>query len=74
MARPEVTGRKIRPVDVASDADAFSVREFCARNRISIQLFYKFRSEMPATFTVGTRRLISREAAAAWRRAREKTA
>jgi hypothetical protein len=74
MARPEVTGRKIALLDVADDADAFTVSEFCARHRISVQLFYKFRSEMPATFTVGTRRLISREAAAAWRRARESAA
>lgn len=56
-----------------SDADAYSVDEFCARHRISSQLFYKLKRQglMPATFNVGTRVLISREAAAAWRRARE---
>jgi hypothetical protein len=69
MARPEVTGRK--PTDAADDADAYSVDEFCARHRISPQLFYKFRKQMPVTFNVGTRVLISREAAAAWRLARE---
>ncbi|MCK1345479.1 hypothetical protein IVB25_40120 [Bradyrhizobium sp. 193] len=58
------------------DADAYSVDEFCARNRISSQLFYKLKPKglMPATFNVGRRVLISREAAAAWRRARENVA
>jgi len=74
MARPEVTGRKIALPDAADDADAFSVKEFCRRNRISVQLFYKNRNQMPRTFHVGTRVLISREAAAAWRRARENAA
>jgi hypothetical protein len=67
MARPEVTGKKLPAA--AEDVDAFSVGEFCRRHRISPQLFYKFRDEMPVTFRVGT--LISREAAAAWRRERE---
>jgi hypothetical protein len=59
--------------NVADHADAYSVREFCARHSISPQLFYKLkpRGLMPATFNVGTRVLISREAAAAWRRERE---
>jgi hypothetical protein len=72
MARPEVTGRKIALLDTADDADAYSVDEFCARHRISPQLFYKFRKQMPRTFNVGTRVLISKEAAAAWRRERER--
>jgi hypothetical protein len=72
MARPEVTGRKIAFVDVADDADAFTVNEFCARHRISVQLFYKNRQQMPRTFNVGARVLISKEAAAAWRRERER--
>ena len=72
MARPEVTGRKIALLDAASDADAFTVNEFCARHRISVQLFYKNRKQMPRTFNVGARVLISKEAAAAWRRERER--
>ena len=68
MARPEVTGSEM--FDVA-DADAFSVNEFCARHRISVQLFYKNRKQMPRTFNVGTRVLISKESAVAWRRERE---
>jgi hypothetical protein len=70
MARPEVTGGQI----IADDGvDAFSITEFCRRNRISVQLFYKLKPQglMPATFRLGARVLISREAAAEWRRERE---
>ena len=59
MARAEVTGRQ--PVNAAADdADAYSVDEFCARHRISPQLFYKLKPQglMPVTFNVGTRVLI----------------
>ena len=70
MPSLEVRGRK--PVD--DDADAYSVDEFCRRHRISVQLFYKNRKQMPRTFNVGTRVLISKEAAAAWRRQREQAA
>jgi hypothetical protein len=74
MARPEVTGRK--PFNKIEDADAYSVDEFCARHRISPQLFYKLKPKglMPMTFNVGTRVLISREAAEDWRREREQAA
>jgi hypothetical protein len=61
MARPESF----------DDADAFSVEEFCWRHRISVQVFYKYPDLMPDSFYVGSRRLISREAAARWRAARE---
>ena len=73
MARPEVTGRKHTQIGVADHPDAYSIDEFCARHRISPQLFYKLKplGLMPVTFNVGTRVLISREAAAAWRRERE---
>ena len=75
MARPEVTGCKTTQFDpVANDVDAYSVEEFCRRHRISVQTFYKHRDLMPATFRVGSRVLISREAAAAWRREREQAA
>lgn len=74
MARPEVTGRKPTHLNATNDADAYSVDEFCARHRISVQLFYKNREQMPRTFNVGTRVLISKEAAAAWRRDREQAA
>jgi hypothetical protein len=66
MSRPES-----KQPPAADERDALSIPEFCKRHGISPQLYYKFRSEMPISFTVGTRRLISKEAAAAWRRARE---
>jgi hypothetical protein len=75
MVRLEVTGRKTAQLDpAADDFDAFSIEEFCRRHRISVQLFYKLRQQMPATFRVGSRVLVSREAAAAWRREREQAA
>jgi hypothetical protein len=73
MARPEVTGRKLSAV-VADEVDAFSVAEFCRRHRISVQLFYKFKDDMPVTFRVGTRVLVSKESAARWRAERERAA
>ena len=73
MARPEVKGQKTTDKP-QQDPDALSIQEFCSRHRISVQLFYKNREQMPASFNVGRRVLISREAAAAWRRAREQAA
>jgi hypothetical protein len=81
MARHRAIGRKSlagmadlnrRKREIESP-DAFSVREFCERHRISQQLFYKLRHKglMPHTFRVGSRTLVSREAASAWRRERE---
>ncbi|MET4345689.1 hypothetical protein AB7Z32_21330 [Bradyrhizobium sp. 482_C4_N1_1] len=72
MARAEVTGRKIAADPIPfDDADAYTIEEFCRRNRVSIQMFYKRPDLMPRTFNVGKRRLISREAAARWRAERE---
>jgi len=71
MARPEITGRRMAPPDVMDDVDAFSVSEFCRRHGISVQAFYKHRDQMPGVFRAGSRVLVAREAAAAWRRARE---
>lgn len=76
MARPEITARKVGATTISDEADAYSIDEFCARNSISRQLFYKLKPQglMPKTFKLGARVLISREAAAAWRRARENAA
>ena len=57
--------------DLDNAVDAFSIEAFCRRHFISIQLFYKMKSEMPPTFKIGKRVLISKEAADAWRRKRE---
>lgn len=53
---------------------ALSVREFCAAHSISEDMFHKLRriGGAPRVMKVGRRTLVSVEAAAAWRRAREK--
>jgi hypothetical protein len=55
---------------------AMSIREFCTAPRISEDMFFKMRRQGwgPAVMRVGTRTLISVEAAAEWRKAREKAA
>ena len=72
MVRPEITGRKIGP----TEADAFSIAQFCQRHGISIGMYYKMRAQdprsMPREIHVGARRLISKEAAADWRAERER--
>jgi predicted DNA-binding transcriptional regulator AlpA len=59
---PGVTGR-----------NALSIDEFCAQHGISRAMFYKLLKEGkgPRTMAVGSRRLISVEAGADWRRACE---
>jgi hypothetical protein len=87
MARAEITGRKpcatahaggktppIRgPPEVHTAVDAFSIASFCKRHGISESFFHKLRVKGlgPVTMKVGSRTLISAEAAAEWRRARE---
>ena len=51
--------------------DCLSVDEFCRRNSLSTQYFYKAPAEMPPSFRLGTRRLITRESAERWRLARD---
>ena len=55
---------------------AMSIREFCTAHRISEDMFFKMRRQGwgPAVMRVGTRTLISIEAAAEWRKAREQAA
>ena len=71
MARPEVTGRK-----VFADQAAFTIAEFCKAHRISQSMYFKLRNLGlgPREMAVGSRRLISQEAAAKWRKAREAAA
>ncbi|MBR0719396.1 hypothetical protein [Bradyrhizobium liaoningense] len=73
--RPEVTGKKITSTGtvIGSDLDAYSIETFCARHSISVPQYYKMHKVglTPVEFRVGTRVLISRESAAAWRRERE---
>src|SRR5215475_10797727 len=55
---------------------AMSIRIFCALHGISEDMFYKMKRDGwgPATMKVGSRTLISVEAAAEWRREREEAA
>ncbi len=52
---------------------AFSIDEFCADHGISRATFYNLKkvNKAPLEMKIGTRRLISVEAAAAWRRQME---
>ena len=69
MARPEVTGR--RPFG-DEDSDAASIRTFCRRHGISVATYYNLPPEQrPREANVRGRKLITKEAAAEWRRARE---
>ena len=69
MSDAEKSNGKSIPVPRA----AFSIDEFCAAHGISRAMFYKLEDQglAPRTMRVGVRRLITAEAAAKWRRARE---
>ena len=73
MSRREVTGRKA-VADVA--LAAFTIAEFCRAHRISQSMYFKMRNLGlgPREMAVGSRRLISAEAARAWRKTRERAA
>ena len=55
------------------DRKASSIDEFCIAHGISRAMFYKIRKQglAPRIMTVGSRQLISDEAAAEWRRQME---
>jgi hypothetical protein len=56
--------------------DAFSIRTFCQRHQLSQSFYFKIKKLGlgPREMAVGKRILISREAAADWRRERETAA
>ena len=62
--------------DPTSNGGASTVREFCTAHRISHAFYYVMKAEGwgPREMWAGTRVLISPEAAADWRRAREAAA
>jgi hypothetical protein len=73
VARPEITGRRISdPIGHC----AFSVAEFCETHRISRAHYYNLRKLGlgPDEARAGDRVIITIEAAARWRRQREKAA
>lgn len=60
------------PPPEGGQAAAYTVNEFCATHRLSKALFYKLPLEhRPAVIKLGRRTVISREAAAEWRRRME---
>jgi hypothetical protein len=86
VARPEITGRKLRqgvetqvevppirgpPAPVAMAA--YTIKEFCFAHRISVDHYFKQQRKGlgPRVMRVGSRSLISFESARAWRHARE---
>ena len=84
-ARPEVTGRKGATASTTaapfyqasgpppSEKLAYSIAEFCALHDISKAHYYKLKKKglAPRAMDVAGRKIISREAAADWRRERE---
>jgi hypothetical protein len=60
-------------MNTTGEFDAFSIPEFCLRKSISSALFFKLAREGrgPRVMRVGRRTLITKEAAAAWRRTLE---
>jgi hypothetical protein len=73
MEKPKQPRTRARKLRSNIPVLAMTVPEFCEANSISHDLFYALmrRNEGPTTMLVGTRRLISFEAAQAWRAARE---
>ena len=57
------------------ERDAYSVAEFSKRHGISVSFYFKEKAagRGPREMRLGTRVLISKEAAAEWRRERERT-
>jgi predicted DNA-binding transcriptional regulator AlpA len=70
MLIAKIRTKKVQqPKESPVELDAYSIAEFCARHSISRCTFYNLDRDgkAPKTFRVGSRRLISKEAAAAWR-------
>jgi predicted DNA-binding transcriptional regulator AlpA len=61
--------RRRAPDKAPVEPDCYTIPEFCQRNRISTQFYYKLRSEGrgPREVRFGSLVRITKEAAAAWR-------
>ena len=71
MARPK---KKLLTLNVGDEeVEATSIPTFCRRHGISVASYYNLRANglAPREAIVGGRRLITKESAAEWRRARE---
>jgi hypothetical protein len=68
--------RRLKALDDASaDVAADPIPEFCRQHRIGVATYYKLPLEhRPQEIRIGKKVLISREAAAAWRRRMESQA
>jgi hypothetical protein len=76
---PTGVSRKSRsqaPRAPADHLDAYTIREFCRRHMLTPFMFYKLQrdGQAPRVMIVGGRKLISAEAAARWRKSRERAA
>jgi len=60
---------EVTDADDGDEADAYSIKRFCRRHSISEAFFHKLRGLglAPAVMQVGSKVLISREAAKRWR-------
>jgi hypothetical protein len=68
------TTTEMSDLTASVDLDAtFTVNEFCSRHKISVAFYYKLRQQGlgPTEMRLGSKVLISKEAAAKWRRDRE---
>ena len=76
MPRTITTDTTATAITEGGEFDAFSISEFCRRHAISQQFFHVLRNkgQGPQVMRVGRRVMITKEAAAAWRAAREEAA
>jgi predicted DNA-binding transcriptional regulator AlpA len=65
--------RAVRYVGSSPIDESFTIKEFCAAQKISRAFFYKLdaQDKAPQTYQIGSNRRISRDAYVAWRAARE---
>ena len=70
--RPQITGKKLSSAGPVA-LGAYSIRSFCEAHALSRAMYFKMKAmdEGPAEMEVGRRRMVSIEAAAAWRRRRQ---
>jgi hypothetical protein len=73
---PNLSSVRRRRDDDDAEVDAQSIGSFCRRNGISESFYFKLKAQGlgPREMRLGSRVLITREAAAAWRRQRERAA
>ncbi|WP_426527258.1 hypothetical protein [Bradyrhizobium sp. McL0615] len=80
MARREITGKKLSDANPHEPQPvptlAMSIPQFCAAHSISEGFYYKLKKQQlnPREMKVGTRTLITFEAAADWRAKRQRPA